>query len=378
MLKDKKRIKILYVVSRLRRHGPISQLYNIVNHLNTEIFKPVILTLSPEANDSRLDDFLDIGIEFHSLGLSRFRGLWKGCKQLSAFINSYPVDVLHASDPRSSIVISKISHTIPKIITRREAFYKAKILDDGYFLGVINELFHSSACRKADRVVAVSKFVRDAAGSCKEKVKIDVIYNGVETKNFKPVTKDVFKELRKKLNLPCDKNIFITAGWFNKRKDPLTLVKGFLNSNIADRSIFLFLGDGPLRGRCEKIAKGHSNMRFLGFVDNVVEYIQASNYFVLSSLFEGCPNAAMEGLACGVPVILSDIGPHCEILELNSKAGYLFTTGNPKSLAKQLEKITTSDYSQLRQGALSIIKEHLNAKRMSMQYQDLYKEITNI
>lgn len=375
MIKPEQRIKVLYVVSRLRQHGPISQLYNIVNYLDKEIFTPIILTLSPEANDSRLADFLDIGVEYYSFDLSRIRSLWEGVDKLSKFLSLHPVDIMHASDFRSSTVITKTSSVIPKIITRREAFYKAKILDNGYILGIINEIFHSSACRRADRVVAVSKYVREAAGRIKGKVKIDVILNGIETSKFKPVTKEKCRELKNKLDLPCDKIIFVTAGWFNKRKDPLTMVRGFINSNIADKSLFLFLGDGSLRGSCEKVAKGHSNVRFIGFVDNVVEYIQASKYFVLSSLFEGCPNAAMEGLACGIPVILSDIGPHCEIMELNSKAGHLFAAGDPNSLAKQMEKIIVSDYRQLRQAALSITDRHLNAKKMSSQYQELYKEM---
>lgn len=75
-----RRIKVLYIVSRLRCHGPISQLYNLIKYMDKQAFDITILTLSPEAKDSRLPEFRGLGIKCHSLRLSRSTGQGFGAR----------------------------------------------------------------------------------------------------------------------------------------------------------------------------------------------------------------------------------------------------------------------------------------------------------
>jgi len=113
----------------------------------------------------------------------------------------------------------------------------------------------------------------------------------------------------------------------------------------------------------------------LGFVDNVADYLRAADIFVSASLTEGCPNAVMEAMACGLPVILSDIPPHREILSFNEKAGLLFTAGDTESLANAMSKSREMNYSECSSAAVSIISNHFNARTMSLQYQQLYRQM---
>ncbi len=73
----------------------------------------------------------------------------------------------------------------------------------------------------------------------------------------------------------------------------------------------------------------------VGFVQNTGEYLQAADALVLSSLWEGTPNAILEAMALKLPIISSRI-PGCESLVDNSKCGLLFEKQNPSQLAESI------------------------------------------
>jgi glycosyltransferase involved in cell wall biosynthesis len=135
------------------------------------------------------------------------------------------------------------------------------------------------------------------------------------------------------------------------------------------------LGSGALRQECLNLAAGRTNIRIIGFVDNVRDYLHSADFFVSASLTEGCPNAVMEAMACGLPVILSDILPHREILDYDSRAGLLFSSQNSDSLSNALSKALAIDYEEQASAALDIMANHLNAEVMSAKYQELYTRL---
>jgi glycosyltransferase involved in cell wall biosynthesis len=113
----------------------------------------------------------------------------------------------------------------------------------------------------------------------------------------------------------------------------------------------------------------------VGFVENVEDYLGAADVFVSASLTEGCPNAVMEAMACGLPVVLSDIPPHREILAFNERAGQAFPVKDAAALSRILSERAGTGCSEPSEAALSIIENHLNARKMSLKYQELYAEL---
>ena len=72
------------------------------------------------------------------------------------------------------------------------------------------------------------------------------------------------------------------------------------------------LGDGPLREELQALARElgiASRVDWLGYVDNPIAYVKAAKFFVLTSRFEGSPNALLEAMACGLPSVVSDGSP---------------------------------------------------------------------
>lgn len=127
-------------------------------------------------------------------------------------------------------------------------------------------------------------------------------------------------------------------------------------ASIADRVDFtvIILGDGPLRGQLERLARSLGvahRVRFYGFVDNPYCILANANVFVLASDFEGLPNALIEAQVLGIPAVSTDCpyGPR-EVIE-DGVTGRLVPVGDVDALARGLEEVLGNPELAARWGA---------------------------
>jgi len=364
------KIRVLYLVSRLQRHGPIFQLYNIVRYLDRTRFCPRVATLSPEARGSLLADFEKLDVECRSLGLSRVGGMIFGPGRIKRLLKERPVDLVHVFDYRSTLLCANHVKGVPRVVTCRQSYRHVF----GPILGFIMTKTFLRACDKCERVVAVSNSVRNLIENGFSRP-IDLIHNGIDVGRFKPVGQDQKRHLRSQLGLSPDKRVFLSVGFLSEAKGVPTLIEAFLKGADGQSDVLVLLGDGPLREKCSRLAGGRSNIRLAGFVENVEDYLGAADVFVSASLTEGCPNAVMEAMACGLPVVLSDIPAHREILAFDERAGQMFPVNDVAALSEILSDMADTGCSEPSGAGLSIIENHLNARKMSLKYQGLYAEL---
>jgi len=167
--------------------------------------------------------------------------------------------------------------------------------------------------------------------------KILDVFNGVRKDKFFPVDKN---EARKKLKLDFNSPIIIFIGRFSEEKGVKNLIAALGKLSNTDVKLIL-IGEGHLRGDLEKQvdALGLKNrVRFTGLIkqDELPLWINASDLLCLPSLREGWPNVIMESLACGTPVVASNVGAIPEIISCD-KYGYLAEPNKQEELAKQLD-----------------------------------------
>ena len=122
--------------------------------------------------------------------------------------------------------------------------------------------------------------------------------------------------LRDKLGLPQDKIIIISVGEFSDRKGQNRIIEAI--ASLDDPRIALVLIGKSLSS--SYVLKQHPSIVFCGAVahNNLPYYLHASDVFVLPTLKEGCCNAIIEAIACGLPIISSDLPFNYDILSKDS------------------------------------------------------------
>ena len=360
-------IKVLYVVSTLKRCGPTNQLSYIIKYLDRTKFNPIVLTLSPEPCEGSMKSYFtdELGVDVQTLGLSRIQGGLFARSALQKFVNTNAIDLIHSQGIRADNLSSRIN--ISNVATLRNYPYFDYPMTYGRLRGWLMAKAHLNYLKSIDYPVVVSKSVSNMLLSMNN-YKIEYIQNGVDLERFPTSCK---KELRDSLNIPSDANVFISVGHLSSRKDPLTVIKAFQRADIKN-SILLFLGDGGLVEKCKSSVLNDSRIKFIGKVSNVTDYLMASDYFVSASLAEGLPNTVLEAMAAKLPCILSDIPPHLEIAELDGISTLIFKTQNIDDLKEKMRTIIENNYDAMSISSRRIIEEHLNAKSMSERYQEKY------
>jgi len=365
--------KVLYIVSTLRDSGPTNQLYYLIDNLDEE-FDATILTLSPEPEDSELPRFQGLDVEYTTLGLSRLKGAIFGPSKLRSIVNQIDPDVIHTQGIRADTLSTMFLSKYPRVTTIRNYAYDDYPAKYGRMQGEVMARVHLHMLRHIDCPVACSETIVDRVAE--HGVKAIPIQNGVDTTAFVPADDETKSKLRQELDLPQSKKVIVSVGSLIPRKDPKTIIDAFLSAGITEESELVFLGDGFLREECEAMVDEEDPVRFEGWVNNVSEYLKASDYFVSASKSEGLPNSVMEAMAVGLPVCLSDIEPHKEILQYGERSGIQFKCGSSTSLKSSFYELTELRYGVSSKEARQISREELSAKQMAKKYQNKYTEIT--
>jgi glycosyltransferase involved in cell wall biosynthesis len=185
--------------------------------------------------------------------------------------------------------------------------------------------FILKALAKADGVVAITEELAQSylqAGLSPER--LVRIPNGVDTAYFCPLDSSGRRKLRNALGLPLDVPVVLFVGIVHPRKGVDRLLDAWpqVQSRYPDATLVLV---GPLRAESappdfvQKLNTFAENyrIRLAGQQTEVHRFYQAADIFALPSRMEGLPNALLEAMACGLPVISSTLTGMTEIIEHN-------------------------------------------------------------
>ena len=162
---------------------------------------------------------------------------------------------------------------------------------------------------------------------------------GIDLSRYNPdcAAADRIGALRRSLGIERDDVVFLAIAEMNRNKRHVDIVRAFAAMQNPDAHLVL-IGDGPLSENIRLLASKLgviSRVRFCGRQEDVRPYILASRATILASFREGLPRSSMESLACGIPVIGSNIRGIRDLL--SDGGGVLFEPGNVAELARQMD-----------------------------------------
>ena len=185
---------------------------------------------------------------------------------------------------------------------------------------------------QSDGVTAVSKHLRDQ--TCEQlhiTKEIEVIYNFIDFDRFSRLNKEHFR----KAIAPEGEKILVHTSNFRKVKriEDVILTFEIVQKKIASK--LLLVGDGPERPRMERMCRElglFDHVRFLGKQDAIEEILAVADLFLIPSSNESFGLAALEAMACQVPVISSNAGGLPEV-NVHGVTGFIANVGDIDAMA---------------------------------------------
>lgn len=147
--------------------------------------------------------------------------------------------------------------------------------------------------------------------------------------------------MRERLGIAQEAVVFVFSAKLVERKDPMTLLRAFDAMRHRSRAALLFLGDGVLREPLQAFVRERDfdTVRFAGFVNqtDLPKYYGVSDVFVLPSTYEPRGAVINEGMACGLPVVVTDRCGSIGDIVLDGDNAFVYPTGDAAALARAMD-----------------------------------------
>lgn len=228
---------------------------------------------------------------------------------------------------------------------------------------------------KSDGVTAVSQSLKeDTLALFKIERDIRVIYNFIDFDRFRKTNKEHFK----KIIAPDGERIVAHTSNFRKVKRVEDVVCIFKKIHEKVPSKLLMIGDGPERQNCEQLCRElgiGDDVRFLGKQDAIEELLAICDLFLIPSESESFGLAALEAMACEVPVISSNSGGLPEV-NIHGVTGFLSEVGNVTEMAQYAIKLLQNEerLAQFRANALEQA-QRFDIENILPEYEAYYREV---
>jgi N-acetyl-alpha-D-glucosaminyl L-malate synthase BshA len=292
-------------------------------------------------------------------------------------IENYDIDLLHV---HYAVPHATVAYMARKIMISRGKYVPFVTTLHGTDITLVgtNPAFEPTitfAINKSDGVTAVSESLRkDTLANFDICNPIEVIYNFIDFKRFHRDNKEHFKAAI----APNGERVLIHVSNFRKvkRVDDVIYIFRIVRDEIPAK--LLLIGDGPERSRCEELSRKlglSQDIRFLGKQDAVEELLAVSDLFLLPSASESFGLAALEAMACEVPVISSDVGGIPEV-NICGQTGFLSGVGMVDKMAEDALKILKDDavLKKFRAAALAQAAR-FDIEEIIPKYEAYYQEV---
>lgn len=298
----------------------------------------------------------------------------------------------HEVAKRERLDVMHVHYAIPHAATAWLA--KQMLEDEGLKLRIVTTLHGTDitlvgqdpsyytltkfSIEQSDAVTAVSAYLREetyrafGCGGCD----VRVIPNFISTTDYHPATDDSY---RRGL-APKNHRVLVHISNFRPVKRLLDVVRIFAGVRQALPATLVLVGDGPDRDPAEHEVDAlrlRKDVRFLGKVENVGDVLRGSDLLLLPSATESFGLAALEAMACGVPVIASAAGGLPEVVK-DGEGGLLAPVGDVAGMTERAVRLLKdpAEYGRMQRSAAARALQ-FSADRVVPRYEAVYEEVVS-
>lgn len=362
--------------------------------VDVEVISPVFSSYSAVVEE-KYDDILVINVHINSRiakilsSLERFQGRGIGMliaflnkikmnlfyKQIEKIINERSPDLIHQHDYLASLLLSKsISKNFPVVWTNHLGEYL--YLEKNRLSKIIQRYFISHY----RHIIAPSHELLPQRLNC------TYIYNGVDTSFFSPIKNEAKEAIKESLGI-SGKIVFLCPRRWAPTKGVVFFVEGIslLSEQARNRCVFLFAGSDFERypAYAEQVKKyllliNSNNFKMLGNLthDEILKYYQIADVVVIPSLMEATSLAALEAMACSVPILGTTVGGIPEVVD-DGVTGWLVPPSNAKALKEKMEYIISTPEILEKYGieARRVVEKKFSWEKIAKQTKQIYNDV---
>ena len=339
-------MKIMCVITGLGHGGAENLLLDIMIEQASRGIEQTLVYLTPKTD--LLERFENTDAEVHFIDKEKL-GAFGTIKAIKKLVKTWKPDVVHThlvmADTLGRAACLFVRNVkIFSTVHNMDEWMKSKKLSHR-----ILRLFNRVTVNrfKKNRLIAVAECCREHCIRY-EKIKpnkITTLYNFITPhpeKRLLPI-------IREDLGISQNDLVFVNVGRMEAQKaqmDILMAAKSLKEQNIQNVQ-FIIIGDGSLRPELKGYIEQNSlydSVKLTGVIQNVYNYFEISNLFIMSSLHEGFSIAILEAFDNKLPVLSSSIPSVHEMIE-HGKSGILYEAGNIDELVNTIKEIKNGRYN---------------------------------
>lgn len=287
-------------------------------------------------------------------------------------LKKYKIEVVDINSPKFYWIGLYAAKTLGiKVILTRNVPYRKKGIKKFF-----NRLFLYNQC---DLVITLCEYVKKLLERDFRLRNVKVNYDGFWNE-LKKLSLEEILQIKKKYNINQDEFVLATIGRVEESKGVSIAIDAVSQVKTEMPNIkLLVVGTGNVQyiQKLKEIVRRKNiedSITFTGFVENTYEIYNIIDVLLHPSYFDSVPICILEAFGYSKPVIASNTGGIPEIVE-DGKNGYLFSTGNAKSLAERIGQLLISDYMSLGLKGKETINRKFSKENMVRNYTKLLKEL---
>ena len=365
-------VNVLHLIGQLSRGGCELQLLGLVRNMPPAEFRHTVGVFWPGGDPEIIEGLRDAGCDVVCLNKKHHIDLGF-VRRLKRLLRSHPRDVVHAWLMSAGLwgrLAEMMTGRVPTVVSFRsqEVHRWPGGVRLDRFLARYTDLFICNSSRV--QVIWQRRLKSDDA-------RVRVVINGVDCHQFGPGPS---ADKREELGISPESFVVTQVGTMKPAKNwPMFLAVAAKVIAQHPQAVFLAVGEGPLledvRAQAAALDGAGNRIRLLGNRIDVPDILRASNVALSTSDIEGMPNAVLEAMASGLPVVATRVSGSEELVR-HEQTGYLVSPGDADQAADHLIGILQGRAlaERMGQAARATAQQEYSFEQMAARHGQAYRE----